>query len=146
MSNEHNLTPFDSERARIAGKKGAIAKAEKAKQRKKLQEVLEVLLALPADDKNIKAMEKLGINVKDKNNVTNNMLLAIALFQKAVHGDTRAIQLIAQLTNAIPATKIDEEKLKLEKKRVRLEEQRFKAKLEELNNSDDDGVVIVNDI
>lgn len=82
-----NLRPFGSltpEEAYEIRRKGALAKAEKIRQRKTLQEALDYLLSKEYTN--------------DKGNTATGIeIVAIGLFNKAKAGDTAAIRLLAEL-------------------------------------------------
>lgn len=78
-----NLKPFDStqdrEQAKINGRKGGKARQEQLRKRKTIKEALDILLSMPYKDD------------KDK---TNLEVMTIALFEKALTGDTKAFEVI----------------------------------------------------
>lgn len=82
-----NLRPFETltpEEAYEIRRKGALAKAEKIRQRKTLQEALDYLLTKEYTN--------------DKGNTATGIeIVAIGLFNKAKAGDTAAIRLLAEL-------------------------------------------------
>lgn len=88
-----NLRPLETltpEEAYEIRRKGALAKAEKIRQRKSLREALEILLARPFTNKNGETAS--GIEV-----------VAIGLFNKAKSGDTAAVRLLAELVGEAEA-------------------------------------------
>lgn len=101
MPNEKNLIPF-SERskseAREYGAKGGIASGEARRRKKALKECMNALLDLPVTGAgNYNALAQLGV---DPDDIDNRMLVAAALFQKAVlTGDPKAVHEIREILN-----------------------------------------------
>lgn len=142
MANNENLKPIqNSEDAKRLGSLGGKASAKAKKNKKTMKQALELLLGLPVSEHNKQALEKMGIDTNDTNNL---MLMMASLMQNAIQGDVKAISLIAELTNAKPISAQEKAKINLEKKRIELEERRLKLKEEPTEV--DDGVVIINDV
>lgn len=95
MANEQNLikssdlTP--SQRRENASKAGK-ASAEAKKKRKALKEQLEILLALPVKSKELKTKIK-SLGIEDEE-INNQMAMTIALYQEALKGNTKAVEII----------------------------------------------------
>ena len=97
MANEKNLMPIEyvnsrrtreehSRDSQKAGKKSG----EVRRQRKAFREQMELLLSLPVKNKEQKAfMEQLGI---DEDNMDNQMMLLMSVFNKAMKGDLEAFR------------------------------------------------------
>lgn len=133
-----NMAPqFTSENAREMGRRGGI-KAQQTIQRKKhLRDCLKIILSLPPGDRNKQKLADAGIPDTE---LTNEMLLAMSMFQKAVKGDVRAAEYIRDLTGQKPTTQLDRAKAKL----ATAQATAIKKGLEQVNDIDD-GVVIIND-
>ena len=106
--NEQNLKPQNtrtkSEQREIA-KSGGKKSGQSRRKRKAIKEQLELLMSLPVQDEKIKAkVETLGIEDK---NIDNQMLITVALFQKALKGDTKAIELIRDTLGEKPIEKLE---------------------------------------
>lgn len=87
-------TPFNEETASEAGKKSV--NSEKRKEKKLLKECLEILL-----DRNI--------NIKDgetTRTVNGAEAVSIALFRKALKGDTRAFEILRDTIGQKPVEKV----------------------------------------
>lgn len=90
-----NLRTPSSEEARRIGAKGGKRSGEVRKQRKAMKEQMEMLLSLPLKDPSIKGkFKKLGIDTGDMN---NQMALMVAMYQKALKGDTSAMNIIREV-------------------------------------------------
>ena len=93
MANEQNLIPFSkrSEReARENGAKGGKKSGEVRRQRKAFREQMELLLSLPVKNEEHKAfMKQLGI---DEENMDNQMMLLMSVFNRAMKGDLEAFR------------------------------------------------------
>ena len=93
MANEKNLIPLNKrtkseqrEYAKMGGKKSG----EVRRQRKAFREQMELLLSLPVKNEEHKAfMEQLGI---DEDNMDNQMMLLMSVFNKAMKGDLEAFR------------------------------------------------------
>lgn len=123
------------------GKIGAKKSLETRRKKKKLKEALTALMELPVSERNKQSMRALGIDDKDMN---NQMLVAVAAFQKAIKGDVRAMEFIRDMTGQQPVTKLDEAKIKLlraQAKQIEVEIQREAAE-----NESESGVMIVDDL
>lgn len=100
MANEANLIPINkrtkSEQREYA-KKGGQRSGEVRRQRKAMREQMELLLSLPVINEEHKAlMEQLGI---DEDNMDNQMLLIMAMYQKAAKGDLEAFREIKSVVS-----------------------------------------------
>ena len=123
------------------GKIGAKKSLETRRKKKKLKEALTALMELPVSERNKQSMRALGIDDKDMN---NQMLVAVAAFQKAIKGDVRAMEFIRDMTGQQPVTKLDEARIKLlraQVKQIEVEIQREAAE-----NESESGVMIVDDL
>lgn len=123
------------------GKIGAKKSLDTRRKKKKLKEALTALMELPVSERNKQSMRALGIDDKDMN---NQMLVAVAAFQKAIKGDVRAMEFIRDMTGQQPVTKLDEAKIKLlraQAKQIEAEIQRGAAE-----NESESGIMIVDDL
>ena len=98
MANEENLIPFNKrtprERREISIK-GANATNEQKRQRKAMREQMEMLLKLPPINAQAKQkIKELGIDEKE---IDNQMLLMVAIFNKAMKGDIQAVNVVREL-------------------------------------------------
>ena len=108
MANEQNLVPFkkgaSSEEAKKNGSKGGKASGEARRKRKAMKEQLEMLLKLPVTKEDvIQNIEELGIETGE---IDYQMAMTVALFYKAVKGDTRAYEIIRDTIGENPTNKI----------------------------------------
>ena len=136
-----NRNAITKEDASEKGKIGAKKSLETRRKKKKLKEALTALMELPVSERNKQSMRALGIDDKDMN---NQMLIAVAAFQKAIKGDVRAMEFIRDMTGQQPVTKLDEAKIKLlraQAKQIEAEIQREAAESES-----ESGVMIVDDL
>ena len=123
------------------GKIGAKKSLQTRRKKKKLKEALTALMELPVSERNKQSMRELGIDDKDMN---NQMLIAVAAFQKAIKGDVRAMEFIRDMTGQQPVTKLDEAKIKLlraQAKQIEAEIQREDAEIES-----ESGIMIIDDL
>lgn len=123
------------------GKIGAKKSLETRRKKKKLKEALTALMQLPVSERNKQSMRALGIDDKDMN---NQMLIAVAAFQKAIKGDVRAMEFIRDMTGQQPVTKLDEAKIKL----LRAQAKQIEAEIqrEASDNESESGVMIIDDL
>lgn len=113
---------------------GGKKSGEVRRRKKALKERMKALLELPAtDNQGINNALMIGI---DDNDIDNETLLVIALFEKAKLGDVKAFQEIRNLIGQDNAT----EELKLKKKELSIKEKSLR------DNNVIQGVTIVDDI
>lgn len=132
------ITKYDaSEKGKIGAKKSL----ETRRKKKKLKEALTALMQLPVSERNKQSMRALGIDDKDMN---NQMLIAVAAFQKAIKGDVRAMEFIRDMTGQQPVTKLDEAKIKL----LRAQAKQIEAEIqrESADKESESGVMIIDDL
>lgn len=90
MANEQNLKPVRSTaEAKRLGTAGGKKSGESRREKKKLRELLEILLQRPAEG----------------GNGTNAEAMTVALFNKALAGDTKAFELIRDTIGEKPVEK-----------------------------------------
>ena len=123
------------------GKIGAKKSLETRRKKKKLKEALTALMQLPVSERNKQSMRALGIDDKDMN---NQMLIAVAAFQKAIKGDVRAMEFIRDMTGQQPVTKLDEAKIKLLRAQAKQIEAEIQREAED--NESESGIIIVDDL
>lgn len=97
MANEQNLRPPRTKKeARERGKQGGIKSGEARRKKKAMKEQMELLLSLPLKDEKIKEQfEEMGI---DTDNIDNQMAMMVAMWNKAIHGNTSAFNSIREVT------------------------------------------------
>lgn len=142
MANEKNLIPVTKRtksEAREISKKGGQASGAARRKKKSMKQVANYLLSLPVDEKLQEEMIQSGIAVDETDNQT---ALVFSMMQRAIKGNVTAAQFIANITGSTAMTEAEREKIKLEKKRLKLEE----AKLLHNDTAEDESVVIINDI
>lgn len=107
--NAENLRSFadidEKEHKKISAKGGANSQKTR-KRRKMLKEQLEILLSMPLNDEEIKEQIKdLGIISDDEMN--NQMAIVIALYVKALNGDTKAFEIIRDTVGEKPKDEVE---------------------------------------
>lgn len=142
MANEENLIPVTKRtksEAREISKKGGQASGAARRKKKTMKQVANYLLSLPVVEELQEEMIQSGIASDEADNQT---ALVFSMMQRAIKGNVTAAQFIANITGSTAMTEAEREKIKLEKKRLKLEE----IKLSNNDISDDESVVIINDI
>lgn len=142
MANEENLIPVTKRtksEAREISKKGGQASGAARRKKKSMKQVANYLLSLPVVEELQEEMIQSGIASDEADNQT---ALVFSMMQRAIKGNVTAAQFIANITGSTAMTEAEREKIKLEKKRLKLEE----IKLSNNDISDDESVVIINDI
>ena len=142
MANEENLIPVTKRtknEAREISKKGGQASGAARRKKKSLKQVAKYLLSLPVVEELQEEMIQSGIAIDETDNQT---ALVFSMMQRAIKGNVTAAQFIANITGSTAMTEAEREKIKLEKKRLKLEE----AKLLHNDTAEDESVVIINDI
>jgi hypothetical protein len=105
-----NLKPFTKENAAEMGRKGGAASQKVQKKKKKLKQCLAAILELEPSERNKEKLIDMGL--KDEE-LSNQMLLAATMFNKATRGDVRAAEFIRDLTGQQPVTSLDRARTKL---------------------------------
>lgn len=105
-----NLKPFTKENAAEMGRKGGAASQKVQKKKKKLKQCLAAILELEPSDKNKEKLINMGL---EDDELSNQMLLAATMFDKATRGDVRAAEFIRDLTGQQPVTSLDRARTKL---------------------------------
>ena len=142
MANEENLIPVTKRtksEAREISKKGGQASGAARRKKKSMKQVANYLLSLPVVEELQEEMIQSGIASDDADNQT---ALVFSMMQRAIKVNVTAAQFIANITGSTAMTEAEREKIKLEKKRLKLEE----AKLLHNDTAEDESVVIINDI
>ena len=109
--------PRSTEEARERGKRGGVASGKSRKQRASMREALNVLLAAPVKNKELKEELKTAGAAE----LNTNSLFALRLLQQSLDGDTQAARLLLQAVgehdpaaHEIATMKIDIAQLRLE--------------------------------
>lgn len=125
MANESNLIQNDkrtpSERRENARKAG-IASGESRRKKKSMKQAMNLLLSLPVSEDNMQKLKQLGI---DSDNADYQMLMMVSMMQRAIKGNVSAAQFIADITGSTAMSEAEREKMKIEKKRLKMEEQQL---------------------
>lgn len=87
-----------------------------------MKQVANYLLSLPVVEKLQEEMIQSGIAVDETDNQT---ALVFSMMQRAIKGNVTAAQFIANITGSTAMTEAEREKIKLEKKRLKMEEQQL---------------------
>ena len=93
MANEQNLKPLTTKKAREIGSKGGKASVEARRKKRDLRNAIEILLETDIKGKNGEI--KSGAEA-----------IAIAQFQKALKGDTRAFEVLRDTAGQKPVEKV----------------------------------------
>lgn len=145
MSKLDNLKPFTSNQSHDEavknGSKGGEKSGETRRRKKKAKDYLQTLLDMQATGSNKEVMQAMGIDEEDQ---TNEMLLTIGIFQKAVKGDIQAYNTIVSMLGETPISPTDKARIKNERDKLKIERQ--KLDLENNRNTDDDQPIIYNDL
>lgn len=125
MANEKNLIPANKRslsEARENGRKGGLKSGEARRKKKSMKQVANYLLSLPVVEELQEEMIQSGIVSDDADNQT---ALVFSMMQRAIKGNVTAAQFIANITGSTAMTEAEREKIKLEKKRLKMEEQQL---------------------
>lgn len=105
-----NLKPFTKENAAEMGRKGGAASQKVQKKKKKLKQCLAAILELEPSERNKEKLIDMGL---EDDELSNQMLLAATMFNKATRGDVRAAEFVRDLTGQQPVTSLDRARTKL---------------------------------
>lgn len=93
MANDSNLIPIRSEsEARELGHRGGVASGESRRQKKHFSKTLQLIAELPAIE-----AETIAREFPDISDITNQDVMAVALFKKAMSGDLGAMDRVLKL-------------------------------------------------
>ena len=118
---DENLRPCEYKLSQEEAKKGGIRSGQVRKQKKTVAEYLRKWADSEVSEKNKKALEALGLSEE----ATNRTLLVVPLIQKAIKGDTKALQMALELLG-------EDKKKELEIKKLRREIELLKAETQKL--------------
>jgi hypothetical protein len=96
MSNEQNLKPLSTEKAREIGAKGGKASAESRRKKRDLKLAIQALLEADIKDK------------KTGETMSGAEALAVAQFRKAMKGDTKAFEVLRDTSGQKPIEKVEQ--------------------------------------
>ena len=105
-----NLKPFTKENAAEMGRRGGTASQKVQRKKRKLKQCLAAILELEPSERNKKKLIDMGL---EDDELSNQMLLAANMFNKATRGDVRAAEFIRDLTGQQPVTGLDRARTKL---------------------------------
>lgn len=105
-----NLKPFTTANAAEMGRRGGLATKKTAEKRKRQKECLKLILELEPSERNKRKLSDMGI---PEDMQTNEMLMAVSMFQKAITGDVKAAGYIRDITGQQPTTKLDDARTRL---------------------------------
>lgn len=135
---KYNFKNLPKEKRQEISRKGHEARRENSRRKKEMKEQLEIILGLDVKSKKSKKiLDEMGIGKEDS---TNQMLMLVALFQKAISGDVAAFKEIRDMIegtqgeeqgnkNMVPVINI----IGVNDKNVKVEN-----KMEEWEDEDDD--------
>lgn len=139
MANEQNLRHLSTREAREIGSKGGKASVKSRRKSKSMKDAMNKLLSLGIQNEaNIELLKNMGFEDEDMN---NQVVIAVALFNRAASGDVSAARLIADLTGSYAMSESEKQKIKLEKERLKLEKEKSKHMPD-----GQEKVVIINDL
>ena len=118
---DENLRPGEYKLSQEEAKKGGIKSGQVRKQKKTVAEYLRKWADGEVSEKNKNALEALGLSEE----ATNRTLLVVPLIQKAIKGDTKALQMALELLG-------EDKKKELEIKKLRREIELLKAETQKL--------------
>lgn len=116
---EENLIPTNQrskEEVREIGRKGGVASGKARRRKRDLKKSVDLLLAkdIPKNQqKMLKILEGLGIDEED---MTFNMAVAASMMMKAVGGNVRAAEFLANVAGQYAAHDLDKQKFNHQKK------------------------------
>lgn len=123
MANEKNLIPMSkrtkSEQRELTSKAGK-ASGEARRRKKSMKQAMNTLLNLPVSETNKAKLKRLGVEPSEAD---NQMLVMVSAMQQALNGNVRAMEFIASITGNIAMSEAERERNKIEKKRLKIEEQ-----------------------
>lgn len=111
MERNPNLKTRDLTKEEFAemGKKGGVKSGEARRKKRAMKEQLNLLLSLPIKNNKMREqIKELGIEDDD---LTNQMALIIAQYQKALKGDTQAFNTLRDTSGQVISNKVEIEQV-----------------------------------
>ena len=108
MANEQNLIPGQHKLTVEEASKGGIESGKARRRKKAMKESFEMLLSMPMKDGKCADMKKIKsfADIKGKN-ITVEEATCIAVAQKGLKGDLRAVELMLAILGESPSIKIE---------------------------------------
>lgn len=108
MANEGNLDPCRSKSvARERGRKGGYAKAKKQRERRTLQEIAKVVLAMPMGKDSLEDIESMDFSQYRSNGLTVGEKAVLMAARKAIKGDISALTWLRDMAGEKPIDKVE---------------------------------------
>lgn len=147
--NDENLqkgkaTQFRSgEEAARNGAKGGIKSGQTRRRKAAAKKAFsEALAALPViSEQAAENLIKMGLPAEDLEVTDNQALIAYAMIQKAMKGSVAAANFLMEMTGEDAYTKIQKERLTVERKKLALEQMRLEMEQKKLFGGDDESIV-----
>lgn len=142
-NNEQNLVPPSArtpeerrKNAQKAGRASGEARRRKRNMKQTFQFVLDLQPNLPPKTLNA-ILTMMGSAAEDEDNPTIRMISALAVAQRAMKGDLKAIDMMMKYSGEVdPRTKVEQDRLKLEKERLQFERERAMGMTQESAQED----------
>lgn len=141
--NVDNLRPpRTKEEARERGRNGGIKSGEARRKKRTMKKAAKMLLDMPVSFENIQEqMRSLGIAEED---LTNQMAILVSMFKEAMSGNVRASEFLRDTIGDDAAGEDRREKLRMDKKRLEMEQRRLDKQLESDGDDNDGMPTIIN--
>lgn len=124
-----NLIPIKTltkEQAKKRGAAGGKASAEAKKKRKTLVDTLKTFLDMQAVGGNLRELEKYGF---EDDNTTNQVYFAVSVFKNGCNGNTKAMEMIAEIIDGDKKKELEIERQKQEIERLTLECEKLRREM-----------------
>lgn len=118
-SNLQNLKDLTQEQRREIAVKGAKASVQARRERAKIKECFNILSSISLNNEERDKLKAIGITDE---NLTNDMLIAYNVIQKAKNGDAKAIKTYLELTGQDKEIELKERDLELKEYSLNLNE------------------------
>lgn len=138
---------FDSrtmEERRTLAKKAGIASGRSRRQKAAAKAAFaKVLGSVPKLDKNtIRTLEAMGVSEEDLADVNIQSVIAFAVAQKAMRGDTKAAEVMFAMAGEDAFSRVSKERIKIDKAKLDIERERLKLQSERSEIEDYSGPLI----
>lgn len=135
MGNEKNLIPNSqrtpSERRENAKKAGK-ASGEARRRKRDAKQAAKYLLSMPTTEATKRNLKAMGLDGEEDD--TNLMALIARMFIKGLSGDEKAARLVLELAGEDPKSKIEAERLKMEKAKFKREQDGLAGRSDAVND------------
>lgn len=108
-----------------------------ADEKKNMRRLLAKMLSMPATGAALEVAESVGVTMEAP---TNMMAVTAALIRESINGNVKAIKALQEITGEDEYLKIQRERLRIEKRRLKMDELKFQSANPDPETIEDDAL------